>query len=162
MLVSARSRLWLIALVALVAVGASFYPTEEKRVRAAAEALISAANHSDAKLEQALSELAAPNVRVNVSELPAPLVGRKALVVAAAQARLLEQKLHFQIDTVEVSVEGNRARLSADVITTLRPELPELRRPRPSVALFEKRSGQFQLLSAEIGAERLDQPEARP
>jgi hypothetical protein len=30
------------------------------------------------------------------------------------------------------------------------------------VLVFEKRAAGFRLLSAEIGAERLDQPEARP
>jgi hypothetical protein len=162
MLASARTRLWLIALAAAAVVVALLYPTDEKRVRQVAEAILAAANQSDAALAQALASHATPNVSINVSDLPEPLVGPDALVAAAGQARLLDQKLHLQMDTVEVSVEGNRARLAADVITTLRPEVPELRRPRHGVALFEKRNGRFQLVSAEIGPERLDQPEARP
>jgi len=70
--------------------------------------------------------------------------------------------LGARIEAVEVSTEGNRARLSADLITMPGPELPELRRPRRSVAIFEKRGGRYRLVSAEIGPERLDQPEARP
>jgi ketosteroid isomerase-like protein len=163
MLASSKSRLVLIAAVAAVSSAALiFYPTEEKRVRAAAEAIVAAANESDVALARALDTHATPNVRLNVSELPEPLVGRDALLAAAEQARRLEQKLHFQLDTVEVTVEGGRARVSADVITTLRPELPELRRPRRSVALFEKQSDAFRLVNAEIGPEQLDQPEARP
>ena len=68
----------------------------------------------------------------------------------------------MRLEAVEVSLEGKRARVNADLLTTLRPELPELRRPRHAVALFEKRAGRYQLLSAEIGSERRDQPEARP
>jgi hypothetical protein len=162
MLASSRNRLALLVLGVGVGVAALSYPTDEKRVREAAEALISAANQGDRQLALALAAHAIEAVRVNVSELGAPLVGRDALVGAAREARQLEQKLHFQIDTVEVHVEGRRARLDADVITTLRPELPELRRPRRSSAIFEKRGDKFQLVSAEIGAERLDQPEARP
>lgn len=162
MLASSRNRLALLALGVGIGVGALLYPTDDKRVRKAAEALISAANQGDAELARALEAHAAPNVSVSVSELGEPLVGREALVIAAREARQLEQKLHFELDTVDVHVEGNRARLDADVITTLRPELPELRRPRRSSALFERRNGAFRLLSAEIGAERVDQPEARP
>jgi SnoaL-like domain len=162
MLASARGRLWLIALMAGVVVIALLYPTDEKRVRAAAAAIIAAANEGDAALSRALQIHATPNVSVNVSDLPEPLRGREALVAAARQARLREPSLHFQLDALEVTVEGKRARLAADVITTLRPEVPELRRPRPSVALFEERDGAFQLVSAEVGSERLDQPEARP
>jgi hypothetical protein len=152
-----------LAMLALAGVVFAFiYPTEERRVRAAAEALVDAANQGPHPLEQALARYAASNVRVSVSELPDPLEGREALVVALRSHAALGSKLHFRAEAIEVTVEGRRARLRADLITTLHPELPELRRPRPTVALFVKHGEQFQLESAEIGAERLDQPEARP
>lgn len=162
MLSSSRGRLTLFGLAVALAIVVLWFPTDERRVRKSAEALVSAANGGDAELARALSSYAAPGVSVTVSELGEPLVGREPLLVAARAARELEQKLHFQLDSVDVHVEGKRARVEADVITTLRPELPELRRPRHASALFEKRGDTFQLISAEIGPERLDQPEARP
>ena len=83
-------------------------------------------------------------------------------LAAIKQASMLGQKLHLQAESLEVTLEGKHGRVNADLITSQRPELPELRRPRHSVALFEKSGDHFRLVSAEIGPERLDQPEARP
>jgi hypothetical protein len=139
-----------------------FYPTDEKRVKEVAEAIVTAANTGQVELGRALEEHASPEVSINVSELPEPVTGRDAIVALVGQASRMGQKPSLRIEAVEVSVEGKRARLNADLLTTARPELPELRRPRHAVALFEKRAGHFRLVSAEIGAERRDQPEARP
>lgn len=137
-------------------------PSDEKRVKEAAEALVAAANSGGPELSRALETYATPEVSLSVSELPEPVVGRAAVLAAVRQASSLGQKLHLQVESVEVTIEGKHARLNADLITTQRPELPELRRPRHSVALFEKSGDAFRLVSAEIGPERLDQPEARP
>jgi hypothetical protein len=137
-------------------------PSDEKRVKEAAEALVAAANSGGPELSRALETYATPEVSLSVSELPEPVVGRAAVLAAVRQASSSGQKLHLQVESVEVTIEGKHARLNADLITSQRPELPELRRPRHSVALFEKSGDQFRLVSAEIGAERLDQPEARP
>jgi hypothetical protein len=154
---------WALLSVAVLAVLAAWlYPTDEKRVKEAAAALITAANGTSAELQSALEEHAVPALRVSVDELAEPVEGRAALISAVSAAKQLGPKLSFRIESVDVSVEGNRARLTADLITMLQPELPELRRPRHSVAQFEKRAGKFRLVSAEIGPERLDQPEARP
>lgn len=155
-------RVILLVLLALAVLAALFYPTEEKRVREAADALLAAANQSSGALAQALELYTSPDVRIDVTELADPIAGREALGLAVQRAREAEPNLRFRLEGVEVSVEGKRARLSADLITTLRPEVPELRRPRHTAALFEKRGDRFRLISAEIGAERLDQPEARP
>lgn len=146
----------------LLALGVLFYPTDEKRVKEAAEAIVTAANGSGAELERALEQHASADVSISVSELPEPVTGRDAIVAKLGQLEHLGTKLRFRIEAVEVNVEGKRARLNADLLTTLQPELPELRRPRHSVALFEKRADRFRLVSVEIGAERVDQPEARP
>ncbi len=151
-----------LALGVLVALTVLFYPTDEKRVREAAEALLAAANASPAELSRALEAYAHPTVRVDVHELAEPLRGRDAIALAVRSTRELEPNLRFRFEGLEVAVDGKRARVSADLITTLRPEVPELRRPRHTAALFEKHGDRFQLVSAEIGAERLDQPEARP
>jgi len=134
----------------------------EACVREAADALLSAANAGPAELSRALQAHASPDVRIDAAELPDAIVGRDAVVEAVARAKSFEPSLRFRAEGVEVSIEGKRARLSADLITTLRPEVPELRRPRHTAALFELHDGNFQLISAEIGGERLDQPEARP
>jgi hypothetical protein len=146
----------------LATLGLMLFPTDEKRVKEAAEALVAAANSGGPELSRALETYAAPEVSLSVSELPEPVVGRAAVLAAVRQASALGQKLHLQVESVEVTVEGKHARLNADLITSQRPELPELRRPRHSVALFEKSGETFRLVSAEIGSERLDQPEARP
>jgi hypothetical protein len=151
-----------IALGLGVVLGVLFYPTDEKRVREAAEALVAAANASPAELSTALEAYASPEVSISVSELSEPFTGRDGIVAALAQARQFAPSVHFRIEAVEVSTEGNRARLNADLITMPGPELPELRRPRHSVAVFEKHAGKYRLVSAEIGPERRDQPEARP
>ena len=161
MLRSKTARLSLLGAVVALALGVVFYPTDEKRVRQAAEALVAAANDSPAALAQALDQYAVPNVTVSADELAEPLVGQAALLAAARQAAELGSKLHARVDAVEVTLEGQRARLNADLVTS-QAEVPELRRPRHSVLLFEKRSGAYRLVSAEIGAERRDQPEARP
>jgi hypothetical protein len=142
--------------------GVLFYPTDEKRVKEAALAIIAGANGDEAELSRALQTYATAEVSISVAELPEPVTGRDGVLAAVRAARALGQKLHFTADAIEVSVEGKHARLNADLITSLRPELPELRRPRHSVALFEKSGDHFRLVSAEIGAERRDQPEARP
>jgi hypothetical protein len=162
-LVAAKSaRLVALGLGVSIALAVLFYPTDEKRVREAADALLTAANASPGELSQALELYASPQVRIDVTELSEPIVGRDALMLAVRRAREFEPNLRFRLEGVEVSVEGKRARLSADLITTLRPEVPELRKPRHAAASFEKRGERFQLISAEIGNERLDQPEARP
>jgi ketosteroid isomerase-like protein len=155
-------RFTLIAVGLLATLGVVFYPTDEKRVKQAAEALIAAVNADDAQLSRALQTYATAEVSISVAELPDPVTGRDAVLAAVRAAHGLGQKLHFTVEAVEVSVEGKHARLNADLITSLRPELPELRRPRPSVALFEKSGDHFRLVSAEIGPEPRDQPEARP
>lgn len=146
----------------LLVLGALLYPTDEKRVREAAEAIVTAANNSGSELQRALEQHASPDVSISISELPEAMTGRDAIVAKVRELDRAGQGLGFRLEGVEVSLEGRRARLNADLLTTLKPELPELRRPRPSVALFEKRGDRFRLLSAEIGAERVDQPEARP
>jgi len=155
-------RLAVLGAGALLALGVLFYPTDEKRVKEAAEAIVNAANGNGAELERALEQYASADVSISVSELDEPVTGRDAIVAKVGQLNRMGSKLRFRIEALEVSLEGKRARLNADLLTTLQPELPELRRPRPSVALFEKTGDRFRLVSAEIGAERLDQPEARP
>jgi|GEM_PF-6126965 len=155
-------RLTLISLGVVATLGVLFYPTDEKRVKEAAEAIIAAANGDEAQLQRALQTYATADVSINVAELPEPVTGRDAVLAAVRAARNQGQTLHFDIEAVEVSVEGKHARLNADLITSLRPELPELRRPRRGVGLFEKFGDHFRLVSAEIGAEQRDQPEARP
>jgi hypothetical protein len=162
MLGSPRARWSMIALGAGLALGLMLYPTDEKRVREAAEALVAGANQDDAELQRALERYAAPEVSLSVTALPEPLQGRAALVEAASQARALGQKLRFRLELSEVMVEGNRARLTADLVASLRLGFSERRQVRRASAWFEKRAGQFQLVSAEVGSERHDQPEARP
>jgi hypothetical protein len=123
---------------------------------------VAAANGNPVELARALETYASPAVSIDVSELPETLAGRDAIVTAAVTASRLGQKPSFRLENVEVSVEGKRARLNADVLGDTRAEVPELRRPRHCAALFEKQAGRFRLVSAEIGAERRDQPEARP
>ena len=158
----ASLRLTLIAFGILATLGVLFYPTDEKRVKEAAQALVAAANSDEAQLSRALLTYATAEVSISVAELPEPLTGRDGVLAAVRAARGLGQKLHFSVEAVEVSVQGKHARLNADLLTSMRPEVPELRRPRHSVALFERFGDQFRLVSAEIGAERRDQPEARP
>jgi hypothetical protein len=162
MLASRTKRLLVIALAAATALGLLLYPTDEKRVRKAAEALVTAANESEVDLARALDQYAVPDVSVIVSDYAEPLQGRAALVNAAARARMAGQRLRFRMETVEISVEGSHARLNADMVASLSFGLRELKQARHGVALFEKRDGRFQLVSAEVGGERHDQPEARP
>jgi len=146
----------------LLALAALFYPTDEKRVKEAAQALVTAANRGGVELQGALERYAEPEVSVSIAELSEPLVGREAIVAKVADVTSLGQRPSFRLEAVEVSLEGKRARLNADLLTTLQAEVPELRRPRHSVALFEKRGDVFRLRSVEIGRPRMDQPEARP
>jgi hypothetical protein len=155
-------RFTLIGLSALATLGVLFYPTDEKRVKEAAEAIATAANGSPAELSRALEMYASPDVSITVAELSQPVTGRAAVMALIRRAGASGSKPNFHFEAIEVSVEGKQARVNADLVTSLRPEVPELRRPRHSVALFEKSDGHFWLKSADIGAERRDQPEARP
>lgn len=161
MLRNKAARVALLGGALALALLALLYPTDEKRVRSAAEALVAAVNDNPDALAQALDQHARPDVSVSIADLPEPLVGRSALVDAARRARQLGPKLQLRIDAVEVRVEGKHARLNADLAAS-QAEVPELRRPRHSVLIFEKHADGFRLASAEIGAERQDQPEARP
>ncbi len=162
MLAKNALRLTLIGFGAVATLAVLFYPTDEKRVKEAAEAIAQAANGDAAELSRALETYASPEVSVTVAELPSPVIGRAALIDLVGRAKTLGPKMHFQFEAIEVAVEGKHARINADLITSLRPEVPELRRPRHSVALFEKSGEKFRLVSAEIGAENREQPEARP
>ncbi len=162
MLAKNAVRFTLIGLSALATLAVLFYPTDEKRVKEAAEAIATAANGDTAELSRALETYASPDVSISVADLPGAVIGRDAVVAAVRQASTLGQKAQFHFEAVEVSVEGQHARINADLIMSVRPEVPELRRPRHSVAIFEKSGDHFRLVSAEIGPERRDQPEARP
>jgi SnoaL-like domain len=162
MLAKNAIRFTLIGLSGVATLGVLFYPTDEKRVKEAAEAIATAANGTQAELSRALETYASPDVSISVADLPGAVTGREAVVTAVRQASALGQKAHFHFEAVEVSIEGNHARVNADLIMAVHPEVPELRRPRHSVAIFEKSGDHFRLVSAEIGAERRDQPEARP
>lgn len=155
-------RFTLIGLSAVATLAVLFYPTDEKRVKEAAEAIITAANGSPEQLSRALQTYASPDVSITVTELPEPVTGRAAVIALVRQASAIGSKPNFHFEAIEVSVEGKHARLNADLVASLRPEVPELRRPRHSVALFEKSGDHFRLVSAEIGPESRDQPEARP
>jgi hypothetical protein len=162
MLASRTKRLVVIALALALGLGLLLYPTDEKRVREVAEAIVKAANESEVDLARALEQHAVPDVSVILSDYPEPLQGRNSLVNAAGRARVAGQRLRFRMETVEISVEGNHARLNADLVASLSFGLRELKQARHGVAMFEKIDGRFQLVSAEVGSERHDQPEARP
>jgi hypothetical protein len=157
-----RVRLLLIGLVAALALGLLLYPSDEKKVREAAEAIVEAANQGPVELTRALEQYAVPEVVVTVSDLPEPLEGRAALVGAASRAQVGGRQLRFRMETVEISVEGSHARVNADMVASLQLGLRNMRQARHGVAMFQKIDGRFQLVSAEVGSERHDQPEARP
>lgn len=159
MLVSRPWRLVLIAIPGLLALSLLLYPTDESRVREAADALLNGANQGDAALASALQQYAVPRVSVTVAELAEPLEGRDALLGAVTSARAFGQKLSFRADAIDITVEGNRARVNADLVAALEQATIA---PRHAVGLFEKHDGRFQLVSAEIGPTRRDEPEARP
>jgi hypothetical protein len=159
MLASKPLRLAAILIAAALALLVLVYPTDEKRVREAADALLNGANQGDAALASALAVYAVPHVSVSVAELSTPLEGHEALQSAVTRARAFGQKLRFRADAVEITVEGNRARVNADLVAALEQATIA---PRHAVALFEKHDGRFQLVSAEIGATRRDEPEERP
>jgi hypothetical protein len=162
MLASKRVRLLVMAAVAALVLGLLLYPSDEKRVREAADAIVEGANQDAVELARALDRYAVENVSVMIADLPEPLQGRGALVAAANKSRFEGRKLRFRMETVEISVEGSRARLNADLVASLQLGLREMKQARHGVAMFEKIDGRFQLVSAEIGSERHDQPEARP
>jgi hypothetical protein len=154
---------WLaIAAVALAALGLVLWPSDEKRVREAAEAIVNAANQDEVELGKALDQYAVEEVSVTLSDWPEPLEGRAALVSAAARARVGGQKLRFRMEAIEINVEGGHARLNAELVASLQLGLREMKQARHGVAMFQKIDGRFQLVSAEVGSERHDQPEARP
>jgi hypothetical protein len=159
MFASRPLRLVLFAIAALLALVLLLYPTDESRVREAADALLNGANQGDAALAAALQQYAVPRVSVTVAELAEPLEGRDALLGAVTSARAFGQKLRFRADAVDITVEGKRARVNADLVAALEQATIA---PRHAVALFEKHDGRFQLVSAEIGPTRRDEPEARP
>lgn len=159
---SKRVRLLVIGLVAALALGLVLYPSDEDKVREAADAIVEAANQDPTELARVLEQYAVEQVVVTVADLPEPLEGRAALVGAVNRAQVGGRKLRFRMETVEISVEGSHARLNADMVASLQIGLRDMRQARHGVAMFQKIDGRFQLVSAEVGNERRDQPEARP
>lgn len=159
MLARKSVRLAVIALAAALALVLLLYPTDEKRVRAAAEALLAGANEGGLTLSAALEQHTVEHVVVTVAELPAPLEGRPALIGAVQRARALDPRLRFRAQAMDVTVQGKTVRVNADLVVGL-PQASIA--PRHAVAMFEKRDGAFRLVSAEIGATRRDEPEERP
>jgi hypothetical protein len=149
-----RVVLLVVGLVTAVVVALWLHRSDEEQVRDAAEAIVEAANQDSVELTRALDEHAIEDVSVTVSDLPEPLVGRSALVAAAARTPMAGRKLSFRMQAVEISVEGTNARLNADFAATLQLGLRSLSRARRGVAVFQKIDGRFRLMSAEIGEER--------
>ncbi len=150
--------------VGVVALGllVLLYPTDEKRVREVAESLLAAANESEGALSVALQQHATPQLSLLISDLPEALEGHSAVLSALGRAQVMGRRLRFRMEQVEVSVEGNHARLTADVVASLQLGLREHRQARRATALFEKVAGRFVLASVEVGRQRHDQPEERP
>ena len=71
----ATLQLTLASLGILVTLALWLWPTDEKRVKEAAEALVAAANRGGPELSNALETYAAPEVSFSVPELPEPVVG---------------------------------------------------------------------------------------
>ena len=149
-----RVVLLVVGLVTAVVVGLWLYRSDEEQVRDAAEAIVKAANQDSVELTRALDEHAIEDVSVTVADLPQPLVGRSALVAAAARTPIAGRKLSFRMQAVDISVEGSNARLNADFVAALQLGLGGMTRARRGVAVFQKIDGRFRLMSAEIGEER--------
>src|SRR5688572_15677723 len=115
-----RMGLLVIAVIAALSGALWLHRSDEELVREAAEAIVAAANQDPVELERALEQHASDEVSVTVSDLPEPLVGRAALVSAAARTPIGGRKLSFRMEAVDVSVEGNNARLNANFVATLR------------------------------------------
>lgn len=148
-----RIGLVLVGLVVALVVGMWVHRSDEEQVRDAAVAIVKAANQDSFELTRALEEHATEGVSVNVSDLAEPLVGRPALVAAAARTPIGGRKLSFRMQAVEISVEGSNARVNAQFVATLQLGLRNISRTRRGVAMFEKIEGRFRLVSAEIGGE---------
>jgi uncharacterized secreted protein with C-terminal beta-propeller domain len=149
-----RVVLLIVSVVIAVVAGLWLHRSDEERVREAAEAIMKAANQDSVALTRALEEHASDEVSVTVADLPEPLVGRSALVAAAARTPVAGSKLSFRMQAVDVSVEGINARLNADFVATVQLGLRGVSRARRGVAVFQKIDGRFRLMSAEIGEER--------
>jgi hypothetical protein len=149
-----RIALLVAGLIAALVVGLWLHRSDEEQVRDAAEAIVKAANQDTVELTRALEQHAIEEVSVTVSDLPEPLVGRSAVVAAAARTAVAGRKLSFRLQAMEISVEGTNARLNADFVATLQLGLRGMSRSRRGVAIFQKINGRFRLMSAEIGEER--------
>lgn len=157
-----RIRLLVIGAVVVLAAGLLLYPSDEKKVREAVEAIVEGANQDHMALGQALVDYAVDDVTVTISDLPQPLVGREAIVGAATQTEIGGRKLRFRMQAVEISVEGSNARVNAELVASLSLGIRQLSQARSGVAILQKIDGRFRLVSIEVGNERHDQPEARP
>jgi SnoaL-like domain len=149
-----RIALVVAALLAALVVGLWLHQSDEEQVREAADAIVDAANEDPSALSRALEQHATEDVSVTVSDLPEPLVGRNAIVAAAARTSVQGRKLSFRLQGVEVLVEGSSARLNAQFVATLQLGLRGMSRSRSGAALFQKIDGRFRLVSAEVGGER--------
>jgi hypothetical protein len=149
-----RIGLLVVGLVAALSIGLWLHRSDEEQVRQAADAIVAAANQDSVELARALDEHASEDVSVTVSDLPEPLVGRNAIVAAAARTAVAGRKLSFRLQAVEITVQGSNARLNAQFVASLQLGLRGVSRTRSGVALFEKIDGRFRLVSAEVGGER--------
>lgn len=149
-----RIVLLVIASVVGLFVGLWLHESDEEKVRAAVDAIVEGANQGPFELTRALEKHAIEDVTVTVTDLPAPLVGRGAIVAAASGRGVPGGKLSFRTQKVDVVVEGSSARVNADLVATLQLGLRGMSRTRSGVALFEKVDGRFLMVSAEAGSER--------
>ncbi len=149
-----RIALLVVGLVVAIAIGLWLRTSDEERVRKAADAIVQAANQDPVELTRALEQHATDTVSVTVSDLPAPLVGRGAIVAAAGRTMASGRKLSFRMQGVKITVEGSNARLNAELVATMQLGLRSMSRKRSGVALFQKIDGQFRLVSAEVGGEQ--------
>ena len=156
----------LVAVLAAAAFYASFWESQESRVRTLLEKL-AAALHRKPKiaeaawarsLEQTFSAGMVPSVRVVVPELES-VEGREHVIALAIETRGV---FEVELDPSGISVAGDRAhaRLSLSIINHLPGA--ERREKRAASVELVRDDGAFRVRSIEIEPALREQPEARP
>jgi hypothetical protein len=162
-----RPLLVAVALLAAGLVGFELLPNDERRITRLLNELCVKLNQARdeaalADLERALSSALLPNASVRVSELGLELQGASEVNERLHDLLANGVLLSFALNSVEVHLSGQLARVDLDLLVTTRGSGEQSRDLRHTHVRLAKSAPGWRIEAVEIDALAPSEPEARP
>jgi hypothetical protein len=156
----------LVFAAAVVLIGLQFVPTDTRRITSLLNGLCADLNQTRdaatlAQLDSALRGALAPQVLVNAPEVGESAHGPDAVVVWSRDL-LTGAPLSFSLSDTEVQVQADTARVTTNLLATVRGSGEQHRDLRYAVVDLQKAAGNWRITQVIVDPVRPAQPEARP